>query len=98
MDEATFFFGGWKPVVRVVVAGAFAYVALIPLLRASGKRTRARMNGFDLVLVVAVGAVNPRHAQGLLSPVRRRAQSTHTGPAERTREIRACVHRGACHR
>lgn len=57
MNDTTFFFGGWEPVLRVVVVGTLAYLALVPLLRVSGKRTLARMNGFDLVLAVAIGAV-----------------------------------------
>ena len=35
---------------------ALAYVGLIRLLRASGKRTLAKMNAFDLVVTVALGS------------------------------------------
>jgi uncharacterized membrane protein YcaP (DUF421 family) len=56
VDRVTFFFGGWEPVARVLVVGTCAYVALILLLRVSGKRTLARMNAFDFLVTVALGA------------------------------------------
>lgn len=56
MDRVTFFFGGWEPVARVVVVGTLAYAALVLLLRVSGKRTLARMNAFDFLVTVALGA------------------------------------------
>lgn len=51
-----FFFDGWEPVLRVLVVGTLAYVALVVLLRTSGKRTLAEMNSFDFVITVAIGA------------------------------------------
>lgn len=56
MDKATFFFGGWEPVLRIAVVGTLAYFALILLLRASRKRTLAQMNSFDFIITVALGA------------------------------------------
>ncbi|HEV2150547.1 MAG TPA: YetF domain-containing protein [Longimicrobiaceae bacterium] len=56
MDRVTFFFGGWEPVARVLVVGTLAYAALVLLLRVSGKRTLARMNAFDFLVTVALGA------------------------------------------
>lgn len=50
------FFDGWWPILRVVVIGPLAYVALVALLRASGKRTLAKLNAFDLVVTVALGS------------------------------------------
>ncbi len=50
------FFQGWAGLGRVVVVGALAYVALVLLLRVSGKRTLAKMNAFDLVVTVALGS------------------------------------------
>jgi uncharacterized membrane protein YcaP (DUF421 family) len=43
--------------VRVVVVGILAYLALILILRISGKRTLAKMNAFDLIVTVAIGSV-----------------------------------------
>ncbi|OLT06797.1 hypothetical protein BJF77_15350 [Kocuria sp. CNJ-770] len=49
-------FDGWEPVARIVVVGTLAYTALVVLLRVSGKRTLSRMNSFDFVITVAIGA------------------------------------------
>jgi uncharacterized membrane protein YcaP (DUF421 family) len=51
--------------LRTVVVGLLAYVALIGTLRISGKRTLAKLNAFDLVVTVAFGSVL---ATALLSP------------------------------
>jgi uncharacterized membrane protein YcaP (DUF421 family) len=48
--------GGWAPLVRTVTVGAAAYVVLVLLVRASGKRTLAKMNAFDLIVTVALGS------------------------------------------
>lgn len=50
------FFDGWSGLVRVLVVGTCAYAALIMLLRASGKRTLAKLNAFDFVVTVALGS------------------------------------------
>jgi uncharacterized membrane protein YcaP (DUF421 family) len=50
------FFDSWTSLVRVVVVGTLAYVALVALLRASGKRTLAKLNAFDLIVTVALGS------------------------------------------
>jgi uncharacterized membrane protein YcaP (DUF421 family) len=41
---------------RVILLGASAYIALITILRISGKRTLAKMNAFDLVVTIALGS------------------------------------------
>jgi uncharacterized membrane protein YcaP (DUF421 family) len=50
------FFDSWYGLVRVVVAGTLAYVALVVLLRVSGNRTLSKMNAFDLIVTVALGS------------------------------------------
>lgn len=50
------FFSNTTSVVRIVVTAALAYMALVILLRISGKRTLAKMNAFDLVVTVALGS------------------------------------------
>jgi uncharacterized membrane protein YcaP (DUF421 family) len=50
------FFDSWFGLLRVVVVGTLAYVALVVLLRASGKRTLAKLNAFDLIVTVAIGS------------------------------------------
>ncbi|MFN7027151.1 MAG: DUF421 domain-containing protein [Pseudorhizobium sp.] len=56
MSEVIFFFGGWAPVLRIIVVGTLAYSALLALQRISGKRTLGQMNAFDLLITVALGA------------------------------------------
>jgi uncharacterized membrane protein YcaP (DUF421 family) len=55
VDERVFF-AGWAGLLRVVLVGALAYLALVLLLRVSGKRTLSKMNAFDLVVTVALGS------------------------------------------
>jgi uncharacterized membrane protein YcaP (DUF421 family) len=50
------FFDGWHGLLRVVVMGTCAYLALILLLRVSGKRTLSKLNAFDFVVTVAIGS------------------------------------------
>lgn len=50
-------FGGWDPIVRVMVVGPLAYGAMVFLLRVSGKRTLSKMNAFDFVITIALGSV-----------------------------------------
>jgi uncharacterized membrane protein YcaP (DUF421 family) len=56
MSDVTFLFGGWEPVARIVVVGSLAYLAMVVLLRVSGKRTLAQMNAFEFIITVALGA------------------------------------------
>lgn len=49
-------FDDWQGLIRVLVVGTSAYVALIFLLRISGKRTLSKMNAFDFVVTVALGS------------------------------------------
>lgn len=50
------FFDSWQGLGRVLLVGTLAYVALVALLRVSGKRTLTKMNAFDLVVTVALGS------------------------------------------
>jgi uncharacterized membrane protein YcaP (DUF421 family) len=49
-------FDGWAGIGRVLIVGSLAYVALVLLLRMSGKRTLTKLNAFDLVVTVALGS------------------------------------------
>nr|WP_284701398.1 YetF domain-containing protein [Rhodoplanes tepidamans] len=49
--------GSWSDLGRVVLVGTLAYVALVLILRISGKRTLSKLNAFDLVVTVALGSV-----------------------------------------
>ncbi|MGW0495936.1 DUF421 domain-containing protein [Streptomyces sp. NPDC003007] len=50
------FFDSWNDLARVLVMAGLAYLILIITVRASGKRTLAKMNAFDLVVTVALGS------------------------------------------
>lgn len=50
------FFDSWAGLWRVLVVGTLAYVALVGILRISGKRTLTKLNAFDLVVTVALGS------------------------------------------
>lgn len=50
------FFDQWEGIVRVLVVGTLAYIALVVLLRLTGKRTLSKMNAFDFVVTVALGS------------------------------------------
>lgn len=49
-------FDSWSDILRVVTVGTAAYLALVLVLRVSGKRTLAKLNAFDLVVTVALGS------------------------------------------
>jgi len=49
-------FSGWDGLLRTLVVGVLAYVALVVFLRISGKRTLSKMSAFDLVVTVALGS------------------------------------------
>jgi uncharacterized membrane protein YcaP (DUF421 family) len=50
------FFSSWSALLRIWILGAAAYLALVAILRISGKRTLSKMNAFDLVVTVALGS------------------------------------------
>ena len=51
------FIGSLEDLLRIIIVGGCAYVALVVLLRATGKRTLSKMNAFDLVVTVALGSI-----------------------------------------
>jgi uncharacterized membrane protein YcaP (DUF421 family) len=53
---ADWFFDSWSQVLRVLVVGALAYIALVIILRITGKRTLSKMNAFDFIITVALGS------------------------------------------
>lgn len=50
------FFDNWMGLIRTALVGVCAYVALLLLVRVSGKRTLSKMNAFDLIVTVALGS------------------------------------------
>ena len=57
MRLAAWFYDGWHPLVETAAVGIAVYVSLVALLRVSGKRTLSKMNAFDFVVTVALGAI-----------------------------------------
>lgn len=49
-------FDSWESILRIVVHGSLGYIALVFLLRISGKRTLSKMNAFDFVVTIALGS------------------------------------------
>ncbi|WP_132251573.1 DUF421 domain-containing protein [Methylobacterium segetis] len=49
-------FESWSGLGRVALVGPLAYIALVAILRISGKRTLTKLNAFDLVVTVALGS------------------------------------------
>jgi len=49
-------FDGWSGIVRILIIAPAAYVALVLILRLSGKRTLSKLNAFDLIITVAIGS------------------------------------------
>lgn len=56
MDKVAFFWSGWEPILRILVVGALGYIALVMILKFSGKRTLAKMNAFDFIITVTIGS------------------------------------------
>jgi|SRR5690606_16626126 len=50
------FFDNWESIFRTFIISILAYVALILLLRISGKRTLSKMNAFDFIVTIALGS------------------------------------------
>lgn len=50
------FFESWQSLAHTAMSAFLAYIVLVLLLRASGKRTLSKLNAFDLVITVALGS------------------------------------------
>ena len=56
MEQTSIFFDSWGKLERSLLLALLAYLALVILLRISGKRTLTKLNVFDFVFVVALGS------------------------------------------
>jgi uncharacterized membrane protein YcaP (DUF421 family) len=71
------FFNGWQSLLRTLVVGVLAYVALMVILRLSGNRTLSKMNAFDFIVTIALGSTlatvllssDVALAEGVLAPI-----------------------------
>ncbi len=57
MNWSEMFFQNWEGIIRTIIVGTLAYALLLLFLRASGKRTLAKLNAFDLVVTIALGSI-----------------------------------------
>lgn len=46
-----------NPFLNTIILGTIAYIAIIVMLRISGKRTLAKWNSFDFVVTIAFGSI-----------------------------------------
>lgn len=56
-EHAPLFFYNWYYVGRAAALSALGFIAMMIMLRGSGKRTLSKLNVFDFVFVVACGSV-----------------------------------------
>ncbi|CAN5844762.1 hypothetical protein BH23ACT2_BH23ACT2_05350 [soil metagenome] len=56
MDDVTFFWGGWEPLVRIVLVATLGYVWLLVLVRSTGQRTLAKMTPLDFIISITLGS------------------------------------------
>jgi uncharacterized membrane protein YcaP (DUF421 family) len=52
-----FIFDSWPRLGEVALVAVLIYIALLAMLRISGKRTLAKFNAFDFVVTVAIGSM-----------------------------------------
>jgi uncharacterized membrane protein YcaP (DUF421 family) len=50
-------FGSLYGIYRILIVGILAYISLVAVLRLSGKRTLSKLNAYDLVVTVSIGAI-----------------------------------------
>ncbi len=50
-------FSDFNPFLEILITAPIGYVAIVILLRVSGKRTLAKWNSFDFVVTIALGSV-----------------------------------------
>jgi uncharacterized membrane protein YcaP (DUF421 family) len=51
-----YFFDSWQSITRTLVVTVLAYIAVIFILRITGKRTLSKMNAFDFLVTIALGS------------------------------------------
>lgn len=50
-------FDGWAGILEITIAAPMIYIAIICVIRVSGKRSTSQMNNFDWVVTVALGSI-----------------------------------------
>lgn len=57
MSFQDMFIGDSDMILRTIIVGLLAYIALVVIIRMSGKRTLSQMNAFDFIVTVALGSI-----------------------------------------
>ena len=52
------FFQGWQSISQIIILSVITYVAIVIILRLSGKRTLSSFNAFDFLISVTVGSIS----------------------------------------
>jgi len=50
------FFESWDSILKTSMMASLGYIAMVFILRISGKRTLSKMNAFDFVVTIALGS------------------------------------------
>ncbi|MFN6945075.1 MAG: DUF421 domain-containing protein [Cytophagaceae bacterium] len=56
MDDFSFLWDGFRPILRIFLVGTVTFAWIIMILRFSGKRSLTRMNAFDFIITVTIGS------------------------------------------
>lgn len=51
------FFTDFQTILRMTITGVLAYILVIFIIRAAGKRSLSQMNAFDFVVTVTLGSI-----------------------------------------
>lgn len=57
MFNEQMFLEDWSEILRIFVSGLISYIAIIIILRISGKRTLSKWNMFDFIVTIALGSL-----------------------------------------
>lgn len=52
------FFQGWETVYKTIILSTLTYIAIVLILRSSGKRTLSSFNAFDFLITVTIGSIS----------------------------------------
>jgi uncharacterized membrane protein YcaP (DUF421 family) len=56
MHDVMFFWGGWEPLLRILLVTTLGYIWLVVLVAGTGQRTLSDMTPFDFVITVTLGS------------------------------------------
>lgn len=52
------FFQGWETVYQTIILSIVTYIAMVIIIRSSGKRTLSSFNAFDFLITVTIGSIS----------------------------------------